>query len=165
MAFAEMKVDNAEERLEGNADQWSRLMAAGKSGGKRLQVKQSSPPDDLRVASFVRSKWSQSTATSGNGYSHNYYNYYVPNKYPCGCVATAFAQTMRYFEFPNTSVTPKTFTCKVGGYDFTNITCTVFNIFTNATQYSVIASGRVLDQGAVGLCFPDGRRGTDQGRK
>ena len=114
MAFAEMKVDNAEERLEGNADQWSRLMAAGKSGGKRLQVKQSSPPDDLRVASFVRSKWSQSTATSGNGYSHNYYNYYVPNKYP---------------------------------------------------QYSVIASGRVLDQGAVGLCFPDGRRGTDQGRK
>ena len=115
MAFAEMKVDNAEERLEGNADQWSRLMAAGKSGGKRLQVKQSSPPDDLRVASFVRSKWSQSTATSGNGYSHNYYNYYVPNKYPCGCVATAFAQTMRYFEFPKTSVTPKTFTCKVGG--------------------------------------------------
>jgi len=94
---------------------WSRLMAAGKSGGKRLQTKMSSPPTDLRVASFVRSKWSQSTATSGNGYSHNYYNYYVPNNYPCGCVATAFAQTMRYFEFPNTSVTPKTFTCKVGG--------------------------------------------------
>ena len=100
---------------------WSRLMAAGKSGGKRLQAKQSSPPDDLRVASFVRSKWSQSTATSGNGYSHNYYNYYVPNNYPCGCVATAFAQTMRYFEFPNTSVTPKTFTCKVSNVD-TNLT-------------------------------------------
>lgn len=103
------------QQQEGNADQWSRLMAAGKSGGKRLQAKTSSPPTDLRVASFVRSKWSQSTATSGNGYSHNYYNYYVPNKYPCGCVATAFAQTMRYFEFPKTSVTPKTFTCKVGG--------------------------------------------------
>ncbi len=330
MAFAEMKVDNAEERLEGNADQWSRLMAAGKSGGKRLQAKQSSPPTDLRVASFVRSKWNQSTDRSGNGYNHNYYNYYVPNNYPCGCVATAFAQTMRYFEFPNTSVTPKTFTCSVGGtatdltmqggtydwahmpyvprevtydwnnvigiakltsdagisvcmsyksggssssssrvgdslvstfgysnaimdyssggikgnaftqnvipsldaklpvilgiqgrptgsatadaghsiltdgygyynnqlyihlnmgwsgsddawytpadsntgtiinasgYDFTNITCTVFHIFTNATQYSVIASGRVLDQGAFGLCFPDERRRCDQGWK
>ena len=100
---------------------WSRLMAAGKSGGKRLQAKQSSPPTDLRVESFVRSKWSQSTATSGNGYGHNYYNYYVPNKYPCGCVATAFAQTMRYFEFPKTSVTPKTFTCKVSNVD-TNLT-------------------------------------------
>ena len=94
---------------------WSRLMAAGKSGGKRLQAKLSSPPTDLRVASFVRSKWNQSTDKSGNGYTHNYYNNYTPNKYPCGCVATAFAQTMRYFEFPNTSVTPKTFTCKVGG--------------------------------------------------
>ena len=83
------------QQQEGNADQWSRLMAAGKSGGKRLQAKQSSPPDDLRVASFVRSKWSQSTATSGNGYSHNYYNYYVPNNYPCGCVATAFAHSAR----------------------------------------------------------------------
>lgn len=73
------------------------------------------------MASFVRSKWGQSTDRSGNGYSHNYYNYYVPNKYPCGCVATAFAQTMRYFEFPNTSVTPKTFTCKVSNVD-TNLT-------------------------------------------
>ena len=103
------------QQQEGNADQWSRLISAGKSGGKRLQAKMSSPPADLRVASFVRSKWGQSTDRSGNGYSHNYYNYYVPNNYPCGCVATAFAQTMRYFEFPNTSVTPKTFTCKVGG--------------------------------------------------
>ncbi|MBR0068065.1 MAG: C10 family peptidase [Kiritimatiellae bacterium] len=318
------------QQQEGNADQWSRLMAAGKSGGKRLQAKTSSPPTDLRVASFVRSKWGQSTATSGNGYTHNYYNNYTPNKYPCGCVATAFAQTMRYFEFPKTSVTPKTFTCKVGGtatdltmqggtydwahmpyvprevtydwnnvigiakltsdagisvcmsynsggssssssrvgdslvstfgysnaimdyssgcikgnafkqnvipsldaklpvvlgiqgrptgsatadaghsiltdgygyynnqlyihlnmgwsgsddawytpadsdtdaiinasnYNFTNIHTTVFNIFTNATRYSVIASGRVLDQGAVGLCLPDGRRHGAQGRK
>ncbi len=42
------------------------------------------------------------------------------------------------------------------GYDFTNITCTVFNIFTNATQYSVIASGRVLDQSGNPDCchFP-----------
>ena len=31
-------------------------------------------------------------------------------------------------------------------YNFTNIHTTVFNIFTNATRYSVIASGRVLDQ-------------------
>ena len=103
------------------ASAWSRLMAAGQSGGKRLQAKISSTPTDLRVASFVQSKWSQSTATSGNGYSHNYYNYYTPNKYPCGCVATAQAQTMRYFEWPKTSVAAKTFTCQVSGVE-TNIT-------------------------------------------
>jgi len=57
---------------------WSRLISAGKSGGKRLQAKLSSPPTDLRVASFVRSKWNQSTDMSGNGYTHNYYNNYTP---------------------------------------------------------------------------------------
>ena len=57
--------DDEQERVSPTS-QWSRLMAAGKSGGKRLQAKQSSPPTDLRVASFVQSKWSQQTATSGN---------------------------------------------------------------------------------------------------
>ena len=103
------------------ASEWERLMAAGKSGGKRLQARLTSPPADLRVASFVQSKWSQRTATSGNGYSHNYYNNYTPNKYPCGCVATAQAQAMRYFEYPKTSVAAKTFTCKVSGVE-TNLT-------------------------------------------
>ena len=103
------------------ASEWARLISAGKGGGKRLQARLTSPPADLRVASFVQSKWSQRTARSGNGYTHNYYNYYVPNNYPCGCVATAFAQTMRYFEFPKMSVTPKTFTCKVNGVE-TNLT-------------------------------------------
>ena len=96
-------------------------MSAGKSGGKRLQAKMSSAPSDLRVASFVQSKWSQNTAESGNGYTHHYYDYYTPNNYPCGCVATAFAQTMRYFEWPKTSVTAKTFTCSVSGVE-TNLT-------------------------------------------
>ncbi|MBO7684530.1 MAG: C10 family peptidase [Kiritimatiellae bacterium] len=100
-----------------SASEWARLMSAGKSGGKRLQAKMASAPTDLRVDSFVQSKWSQNTARSGNGYTHHYYDYYTPNNYPCGCVATAFAQTMRYFEFPKTSVTAKTFTCKVDGTD------------------------------------------------
>ena len=91
------------------ASEWARLISAGKDG-VRLKAKMTSTPTDLRVASFVQSKWSQTTA---NG--RKYYNYYTPNNWPCGCVATVFAQTMRYFEFPNTSVTPKTFTCKVGG--------------------------------------------------
>ena len=103
------------------AYEWSRLMAAGQSGGKRLQAKMSSAPTDLRVASFVQSKWSQTSATSGNGYSHYYYSNYTPNKYPCGCVATAQSQTMRYFECPKKSVSAKTFKCTVSGVE-TNIT-------------------------------------------
>jgi len=92
------------------ASQWARLISTSKSGGKRLQARLNSAPADLRVASFVKSKWSQQKA---NG--KMYYNYYTPNNYPCGCVATAFAQTMRYFEFPKSSVAAKTFTCAVSG--------------------------------------------------
>lgn len=54
---------------------------------------------DVRVASFVGSRWSQSTV-GGN----NCYNYYTPNNYVCGCVATAMSQLMRYWEWPTTGI-------------------------------------------------------------
>ena len=93
------------------ASEWSRLISAG-NDSPRLKAKITSAPTDLRVASFVQSKWGQQAATSGNGYSHYYYNYYTPYNWPCGCVATAQAQVMRYFEWPKTSVEAKTFSCE-----------------------------------------------------
>ena len=58
--------------------------------------------DDVRVAPIILSTWDQKTA--GN-YSNGpkCYNYYTPNNWPCGCVATAGAQIMRYFEFPSSN--------------------------------------------------------------
>ena len=50
---------------------------------------------DVRVDPLVQSQWSQQEA--GGGYC---YNYYTPLHYPCGCVATAAAQIMRYWEYP-----------------------------------------------------------------
>lgn len=73
-----------------------------------------SAPSDIRVDSFVASRWDQLTH---NNYSNgqNCYNYYTPNNYVCGCVATAGAQIMRYWQYPTASVAQKTFTCAVGG--------------------------------------------------
>lgn len=48
-------------------------------------------PTDMRVAPLVKSKWSQDDHGE---------NYYTPNNYVCGCVATAMAQIMRYHSFP-----------------------------------------------------------------
>ncbi|MHC1727041.1 MAG: C10 family peptidase [Syntrophobacteraceae bacterium] len=50
---------------------------------------------DVRVAPLVQSRWGQSSAA---GYLC--YNYYTPNNYVCGCVATAAAQLMRYHSHP-----------------------------------------------------------------
>ena len=79
--------------------------------GKPVASKTSlSSLSDVRVSPLVQSKWGQST---WNGY--NTFNYYTPNNYVCGCVATAFAQIMRYWQQPTSSVTARSYYCKVDG--------------------------------------------------
>ena len=65
---------------------------------------------DVWVPPLVQSKWSQSTECG------NYcYNYYTPNYYVCGCVATAQAQLMRYWSYPITGPGTPSFTIYVNG--------------------------------------------------
>lgn len=78
--------------------------------------------EDIRVAPMLKSTWDQKTA---DGY--NTYNYYTPNNYYCGCVATMMAQMLRYFEYPKTSVKAKTFPCMVGSNINDSSTMTVAN--------------------------------------
>jgi hypothetical protein len=66
--------------------------------------------NDPRVDPFIRSRWNQSTV---NGSAC--YNYYTPNNYLCGCVATAYAQILRYFQYPTRSVGTNSFPIKVDG--------------------------------------------------
>ena len=47
---------------------------------------------DIRVAPLVQSKWGQ-----GNVAGSYCYNYYTPNHYACGCVATAMAGGVKFF--------------------------------------------------------------------
>jgi hypothetical protein len=61
---------------------------------------------EVRVPSFVDSRWSQSTA-GGTAC----YNYYTPpgpdgnnSNFVSGCVATAMSQLMRYWQYPTTGV-------------------------------------------------------------
>ena len=63
---------------------------------------------DVRVEPFISTKWNQSTAGG-----KNCWNYYTPNNYPCGCVATAIAQIMRYWKYPTLPVEAKARECYV----------------------------------------------------
>ncbi|NVN90527.1 MAG: C10 family peptidase [Desulfuromonadales bacterium] len=63
---------------------------------------------DVRVAPLIQSKWNQSTV------SGTYcYNYYTPNNYVSGCVATAMAQLMRLHQLPISAVGTASFTIYV----------------------------------------------------
>ena len=70
---------------------------------------------DMCVAPLIQSKWDQgmiSTTSASSGV--DCYNYYTPgpsgwmaggtSNYVCGCVATAMAQVMRYYQWPQTGV-------------------------------------------------------------
>jgi hypothetical protein len=66
---------------------------------------------DLRVAPLVQSHWDQ---LDDNGLLC--YNYYTPHNYYCGCVATAIAQIMYYFQWPLVSVGTPSFQIWVKGH-------------------------------------------------
>jgi hypothetical protein len=52
---------------------------------------------DVWVAPIVKSEWGQGEVCYAGWYC---YNYYTPNNWPCGCVATATAQLMRFHKYP-----------------------------------------------------------------
>lgn len=65
---------------------------------------------DVRVAPLVATKWSQ-----GNVGSTYCYNYFTPNHYVDGCVATAMTQFMRYWQWPTAGVGIQSSTIRVSG--------------------------------------------------
>ncbi len=67
---------------------------------------------DVRVPPLVQSKWDQDLA-GGNG--PVCYNYYTPNNYVCGCVATAMAQLMRYWQSPTSGIGVHSYSITVDG--------------------------------------------------
>ena len=72
---------------------------------------------DVRIAPLVQSQWNQATAQG-----QNCYNYYTPNNYVCGCVATALAQLIRYWQYPVAGIGQITRTIYVNGSTTTGTT-------------------------------------------
>ena len=83
---------------------WSALLG----GGMRLQSVNGDSVaslSDMRVAPLVQSQWGQSKVRG-----ELCFNFYTPYHSPCGCVATAGAQIMRYFQWPAVTMEMPTFT-------------------------------------------------------
>jgi hypothetical protein len=97
-------------------DKWSHLinMAQTDSG---LRLMGQSCISDIRVAPFIRTQWGQTWACGDNCF-----NYYNPNHYPCGCLATVIAQLMRYYEYPTDGIGELEFTVLVDGTEETYTT-------------------------------------------
>jgi Peptidase C10 family/Carboxypeptidase regulatory-like domain/Spi protease inhibitor len=105
-------------------EKWSRLLA-GEVGPQPLDTSPTSSVDDPRVDPFVKTHWNQSTIWNGSA-SVACYNYYTPplaagsvKNYVCGCNNTAWAQVLRYFQYPTVGVGTASWDISVDG---TNVT-------------------------------------------
>ena len=95
---------------------WDNLLSKPSGGAPVLRaVAGLSSLSDIRVDSFVQSRWSQSNH-AGTSIGEPCYNYYVTNRYVCGCVSTATSQLMRYWEYPTAAepVVATYYLCYVG---------------------------------------------------
>ncbi|UCF42772.1 MAG: right-handed parallel beta-helix repeat-containing protein, partial [Planctomycetota bacterium] len=91
---------------------WSELISLADSGEDGPVSKGLGSISDVRVAPLVQSRWEQRSVCEAYCY-----NYYTPNHYPCGCVATATAQLMRYHEHPNDGPKYQQCTFQVNGVE------------------------------------------------
>lgn len=100
------KVEGRGKKVEGGGGDVREVREVGSVKTTTLKTSiNDSGLEDIRVAPMLKSTWNQQSGI---------YNYYTPNGYPCGCVATMMAQMLRYFEYPKTSVKAKPFPCMVG---------------------------------------------------
>ena len=138
----------------GNEAKWNRLL--GKSSGLLRTSQGVSAISDVRVAPLVQSRWNQDKVAGDYCY-----NYYTPNHYVCGCVATAGAQIMRYFEWPRSSVnvakftnkycylqgTKTTYTTQGGYYDWSLMPLVPNSSITDAERQTI---GKLTSD--IGIC-------------
>lgn len=102
-------------RQKMHKNKWQRFEE--KSGIQDLENADEPPIDmatpsinDERVNPLVASRWNQGEV----GYPRVLcYNYYTPNHYVSGCVATAMAQVIRYWQHPTTGIGAHAYTIKV----------------------------------------------------
>ncbi|MBN2180346.1 MAG: C10 family peptidase [Sedimentisphaerales bacterium] len=89
---------------------WSYFLSLADSAENGLGLMGLSCLSDIRVTPFIRSQWGQTTACG-----ENCFNYYTPENYSCGCLATTIAQVMRYYEYPVEGIGRHQFTIFVDG--------------------------------------------------
>lgn len=89
---------------------WRLFISLAENTGGLLNATGKSSISDIRVDALVQSRWNQ-----GGAGGKACYNYYTPrivdnqvlwdegniNNYPCGCIATAMAQLIRYHKYPD----------------------------------------------------------------
>jgi len=97
-------------------DKWSWLTSTTETNDGEPILGGQASVSDVRIEPLVQSKWDQDEVEEPGVCQLDCYNYYTPNNYYCGCVATAMAQVMKFHEYPAEGVdSNEVFIIKVDG--------------------------------------------------
>jgi hypothetical protein len=136
-------------------NKWERLNSMDQAGPGGIEPLGLRIVSDVRVAPLTQTTWDQGTVAG-----KACYNYYTPPyeagvaaNYLCGCVATAMAQLMRYWQYPFGGVGTNAFTIGVNGvvtnrnlrggdgaggpYDWTNMVLVPGSVSTLAQRQAI----------------------------
>jgi parallel beta-helix repeat protein/predicted outer membrane repeat protein len=100
---------------------WKNLKHIAQTYSSGFNLMSLSCLSDIRVAPLIQSQWNQTSACDLNCYNY-YTNFGTSTRYPCGCLATAMAQLMRYYEYPTNGIGEHVFTIKVNDNERTAVT-------------------------------------------
>ena len=104
-------LENSTQQESDNArNKWAHFINMANTNQNGAHLMGQSCISDIRVAPFVQSRWGQTWVCD-----ENCFNYYCPNYYPSGCMATAIAQLIRYYEYPADGIGRLDFTVMVDG--------------------------------------------------
>lgn len=80
---------------------WAKMLAVTPPNTKlRAYASGIESVSDIRVEPLVKSQWGQQNDSGYSNVGDPCFNLYTPEQCPCGCVPTAMAQIMRYWEYP-----------------------------------------------------------------
>lgn len=125
---------------------WAALLGEAR---ERSMSKAKYSIEDVRVDPMVQSRWDQDLMGGVDTF-----NYYTPNSYVCGCVATAFSQIMRFWCKPTGTVSaadydcwvdnqPRTLSMKGGAYDWDSMPLKWTSSLTSPTKAQRQAIGKL----------------------
>jgi len=102
-------------------EKWENLKDIAQTYNSGFNLMSLSCLSDVRVPPIIQSQWNQTYACNLNCYNY-YTDFDTSTRYPCGCLATAMAQLMRYYEYPTNDIGEHTFTIKINNKERTAVT-------------------------------------------
>ena len=97
------------------AKKWSDLISLASESRSSRSSNGLGSISDVWISPLLQTKWGQTKDKYGCDYCYNYYTPTSTGHYPCGCVATAGAQVLKYFEHPQAGIGIQYFDITVDG--------------------------------------------------